>query len=68
MGLVQQLGVNVRKLRTARGWSQDALAVKAGMQRSYISDLERGTRNPSVDALGRLAVALEIPPWELLRG
>ena len=37
------------------------------MKRSYLSDLERGTRNPSIRALGRLAKALGVEPPELLR-
>ncbi|RYE58688.1 MAG: XRE family transcriptional regulator, partial [Hyphomicrobiales bacterium] len=40
----------------------------AGMKRTYLSDLERGTRNPSVRALGRLADALSVAPDELLKG
>jgi len=47
--------------------SQEELALDAGMKRSYLSDLERGTRNPSVRALGRLADALNVDPGELLK-
>lgn len=47
--------------------TQEQLALDAGMERSYVSDLERGMRNPSVRALGRLADALGIEPSELLR-
>jgi transcriptional regulator with XRE-family HTH domain len=67
MDLVQLLGRNVRAARLARGLSQEQLAFEAEMKRSYLSDLERGTRNPSVRALGRLAQALGIEPPELLR-
>ena len=66
MDVVQLLGVNVRHHRNLRGMTQDQLAVAAGMERSYVSDLERGTRNPSVLALGRLAAALSVQPYELL--
>jgi transcriptional regulator with XRE-family HTH domain len=66
MDVVQLLGANVRKFRKLKGMSQEQLALEAGMERSYVSDLERGTRNPSVRALGRLADALDIPPHELL--
>jgi transcriptional regulator with XRE-family HTH domain len=68
MNLVQQFGQNVRRERLARGLSQDELAVRANMRRSYVSDVERGTRNPSVQALGRIAAALEIDPACLLQG
>jgi transcriptional regulator with XRE-family HTH domain len=67
MDAVQLLGANVRKLRHAKGVSQEELALDAGMKRSYVSDLERGTRNPSVRALGRLAEALDVEPSELLK-
>jgi len=46
--------------------SQEELALEAGMKRSYVSELERGLRNPTVRALGRLAEALEIDPAVLL--
>jgi len=58
MDLVRLLGQNIRRERKARGLSQESLALEAGMKRSYISDLERGTRNPTVRALGRIA---EVP-------
>jgi transcriptional regulator with XRE-family HTH domain len=67
MDLVQLLGENVRRLRKAKGLSQEELALEAGMKRSYVSDLERGTRNPSVRAVGRLATALGVEPGELLQ-
>ncbi len=46
--------------------TQEQLALEAGVERSYVSDLERGTRNPSVRLLGRLAEALGIEPKALL--
>lgn len=66
MDLVELLGRNVRDQRRRRGLSQEELAHDAGMKRSYLSDLERGTRNPTVRALGRIATALGIPPEDLL--
>lgn len=67
MDLVQLLGQNVRRLRIECGLSQEELAFRAGMKRSYLSDLERGTRNPTVRALGRLADALSVTPHTLIR-
>jgi transcriptional regulator with XRE-family HTH domain len=67
MDLVQLLGRNVRAARLARGMSQEQLAFEAEMKRSYVSDLERGTRNPSVRAVGRLANALGVEASDLLR-
>lgn len=66
MDVVQLLGANVRRQRKLKGMSQEELSLEAGMKRSYVSDLERGTRNPSVRALGRLAAALGVPAAVLL--
>lgn len=66
MDLVELLGANVRYYRKLKGITQEELALDAGMERSYVSDLERGTRNPSVRALGRLADALGVQSHELL--
>jgi transcriptional regulator with XRE-family HTH domain len=67
MDLPQIMGRNVRIERKRKGMSQEQLALDAGMKRSYLSDLERGTRNPTVRALGRLAEALGIEPEVLVR-
>ncbi len=66
MDVVQLLGANVRRHRQLKGMTQEQLALEAGMERSYVSDLERGTRNPTVRALGRLAKALGVEPMALL--
>lgn len=52
MDLVRLLGENVRRLRTTKGLSQEELAFAADMKRSYLSDLERGTRNPLSASIG----------------
>lgn len=49
---------NVRRLRVGRRLSQEALAVDAGIDRTYVSRLERGLENPTVRVLGQLAAAL----------
>lgn len=67
MDLVPLLGRNVREWRLKRGMTQEQLALDAGMKRSYLSELERGLRNPTVRALTRLAEALSIQPELLLR-
>lgn len=66
MELPQILGSNVRRARLGLGISQEELAFRAEMKRSYVSDLERGTRNPSLKAIGRLAAALGVEPASLL--
>lgn len=67
MDLPRILGRNVRELRKRAGMSQEELALETGMKRSYISDLERGTRNPSVKAIARLAASLGVEPELLVR-
>jgi transcriptional regulator with XRE-family HTH domain len=67
MDLVRLLGENVKRERLRQGLTQDALAAETGMRRSYLSDLERGVRNPTVHALGRLAMALKVDVADLLR-
>ena len=67
MDLPRILGRNIRDWRKRRGMSQEELALETGMKRSYVSDVERGTRNPSIKALARLARALEVEPEVLVR-
>lgn len=62
----QRLGANLRKLRTAKGWSQEQFAFEAGIHRTYISDLERGARNPTISVLEKLAVCLDVRAGTLL--
>lgn len=66
MDLARILGANVRRERKRLGKSQEELALDAAMKRAYLSDLERGTRNPSINAIARLAAALGVNPSSLL--
>jgi len=50
---------NIRRLRVAKGFSQEVLAVDANIDRTYVSRLERGLENPSVAVLEKLASALQ---------
>ena len=52
--------MNLRRLRVARGVAQEALAIDAEIDRTYVSRLERNMENPSVAVLERLAQALEV--------
>lgn len=61
-----RVGANVRRLRKAKGLSQEALAHDAGMSMRYLAGLERGEENPSLLFLVKLAEALEIEPAALL--
>lgn len=58
---------NIRRLRVARGLSQEVLAVDAEIDRTYVSRLERGLENPSVAVLERLAKALSANIEEFFR-
>ena len=66
MGGRELLAWNLRSLRTARGLSQERLAVDAGVARSWVSQLERQKGNTSLDLLDRLAGALQVPVAALL--
>jgi transcriptional regulator with XRE-family HTH domain len=57
---------NLRRLRVKRALSQEALAVDAGVDRSYVGRLERGVENPTVETLDKLAAALQVAAAELL--
>lgn len=60
-------GQRLRNLRQDHGWtSQEAFAHHVGLDRTYVSGLERGTRNPTLDVLVKLAHALDVTPSELL--
>jgi transcriptional regulator with XRE-family HTH domain len=54
----KQLGLNLRALRKARGLSQERFALEHDIDRTYVSGIERGQRNPTVTVLQRLADAL----------
>jgi transcriptional regulator with XRE-family HTH domain len=56
--LRNRFGRLIRRRRGAAGLSQEALAAKAGLHRTYIGLLERGLRNPTIDVVCRLARAL----------
>jgi transcriptional regulator with XRE-family HTH domain len=63
----QRLARNLRRLRTERGLSQEGFAHDAGIHRTYISDIERGARNPTLSVVERIALALGIDVCDLLR-
>jgi len=63
----QRLGRNVRALREAKGWSQEDFADRAGIHRTYVSDIERGRRNPTITVVEKLAAPLGVSAGELLR-
>ncbi len=64
--LLGSLAKVVQARREKLGFSQEEVAKKAGLHRTYISDIERGARNLSVRSLTRLADALESTPSALM--
>ena len=66
MDIRQRLGRNVRKLRQAKGWSQEAYADEVGIHRTYVSDIERGSRNPTIVIVEKLALTLGVSASSLL--
>lgn len=65
--LREVLAKNVRLIRNNLGLSQEELANEAGLHRTYIGSIERAERNVSIDNVERLARALKVKPYELLR-
>jgi transcriptional regulator with XRE-family HTH domain len=65
MDIRKLVGMNVRRLREDRGWSQEQLADISGLHRTYISGIERGVRNPTVSIVQCIAGALEVPEKSL---
>ena len=68
MNTLTQLGMRIRYLRKQKGLSQLDLSLEAGVNKNYISDLERGTRNPSLLILEKVALALEVDLSTLFKG
>lgn len=68
MTINKQLGYRIRYLRQNKGLSIEALALEAEINRNYLGDLERGTRNPTVVVLNKIAKALEVDLSTLFEG
>jgi transcriptional regulator with XRE-family HTH domain len=64
--IVSSFGTTVRQLREAQGWSQEQLAERADLNRSYIGELERGQAIPSLLTLKKLSIALGVSLSNLL--
>jgi XRE family transcriptional regulator, regulator of sulfur utilization len=64
--LVSRFGRIVRELREARGWSQQRLAERAELNRSYMGEVERAAVMPSLATAAKLAGALEVPLSDLI--
>jgi len=63
---LEAVGRAVREIREERGLSQERLGLDCRLDRTYVSGIERGVRNPTIWSLARLAEGLEVLPSELL--
>ena len=61
-------GRNIARIRDEQGFSQDKLAEKADLDRTYLSGIERGVRNPGIKTVIRLASALSVTVDQLCKG
>jgi transcriptional regulator with XRE-family HTH domain len=66
MDVRRRVGLNVKRLREAKGLSQEAFADLVGIHRTYVSGVERGVRNPTITVVEKLAKALGVSAAELL--
>ena len=66
MDVRKRLAANMKRLRKERGWSQETLADEAGMDRTYISGIERVVKNPTITVVERVAAALSCKVGDLL--
>jgi transcriptional regulator with XRE-family HTH domain len=62
-----RFGLAIRYLRLRQDWTQEELAHRAVLHRTYLTDIERGTRNPSIEVIQKLASGLGIGLAELFR-
>jgi transcriptional regulator with XRE-family HTH domain len=66
VGVRRDFGRRLRELRVAARLSQEALALKCDIDRSYIGQVERGERNIALENMAKIARGLAVPPHELL--
>lgn len=63
--LLQLIGEKIRMIRKSKGLSQEALGLRSQLSISYISDVERGTRNISLESLEKIIIGLQVSPSEI---
>ena len=66
--VLRNLARRIKALRAERAWSQDVLAEKSHLHRTYIAGIEAGHRNPSLRSLIKIANAFRVPVVDLLDG
>ncbi len=68
MSVAEQFGANLARIRKRADMSQEETAVRAGVHRTEVSQLERGLRVARVDTVAKLAAALEVDPGDFFEG
>jgi transcriptional regulator with XRE-family HTH domain len=66
MDVRRRVALNIKRLRVSQGLSQEELADRAGLHRTYISGVERVVRNPTITVLGKIASGLGVALAELV--
>jgi len=66
MDVGQRVGANIKRMRDEQGISQEELADRAGVHRTFISQIERAVKNPTVQSLDRIAKGLGVPLTEIV--
>ena len=66
MDIRRRLGSNLKRLRLEKGWSQEEFAGRAGIHRTYVSDIERAARNPTITIVEKLAKPLKVSASTLI--
>jgi len=64
----EKVGKRIKQIRNEKGLSQEKLALKAELDRTYLAGVEQGKRNPSLKSLEKIVCALEISFYELFSG
>jgi transcriptional regulator with XRE-family HTH domain len=67
ISILKKFGKRVKKMRIAKGWSQEELAKRAKLHRTYIGSVERHERNISLINIERIAKAFGMTPWQLIK-
>ena len=63
--IAKDLGLRIRQLRNEKHMSQEELAFKAGISPAHLGQIERAVKNPTIDTIGKIASALDVPVTEL---
>lgn len=66
--ITEEFGKRIQYLRSLRKMSQEDLSFECGINKNYLSDLERGTRNPTLRIIEKLSIGLGVSLEELFRG